>query len=245
MKRMRGIISYDGTGFSGYQVQPNQRTVQGELERVLQRIHKGEEVTTTASGRTDAGVHAVGQVFHFDTSLTIATSAWPRALNAQLPGDVRIQSIEEVNPDFHSRFDVVEKEYRYRILINKRADVFRRNYVYHIPYELDIESMRAATGYFIGTYDFTSFCSRKAKVKDYIRTIYKLDLVEIEDELVVIVTGSGFLYNMVRIIVGTILAVGSGRIAVSDIPEIIEAKNRDIAGKTAHAQGLYLWRVSY
>ncbi|WLD93560.1 tRNA pseudouridine(38-40) synthase TruA [Alkalihalobacillus sp. AL-G] len=245
MKRISGIISYDGTGFSGYQVQPKQRTVQGELEKVLRRIHKGEYVKTTASGRTDAGVHAVGQVFHFDTGLSIEPGGWIRALNAQLPSDIRIVSMGNVHSDFHARFDVTEKEYRYRIFNGEHSHVFRRNYTYHIPYALDVEAMKQATSYFVGTHDFTSFCSTKSVVKNRVRTIYKLDLVEDADELVVIVKGNGFLYNMVRIIVGTLLDVGSGRITADILPPMMEAKDRNAAGKTAPAHGLYLWHVSY
>lgn len=200
---------------------------------------------TTASGRTDAGVHAVGQVFHFDTSLMIDPSGWVRALNAQLPSDVRVQSITEMHPGFHARFDVIEKEYRYRILTGKQADVFRRNYTYHYPFALDVEMMEQAACHFVGAYDFTSFCSARSEVSDHVRTIFKLELVQEADELHVIVSGNGFLYNMVRIIVGTLLEVGSGRIKADMIPEMLEAKDRDAAGKTAPAHGLYLWRVSY
>ncbi|MGP4082530.1 tRNA pseudouridine(38-40) synthase TruA [Pseudalkalibacillus sp. R45] len=245
MKRISGIVSYDGTGFSGYQIQPDLRTVQGTIEQVLQRMHKGDFVRTTASGRTDAGVHGVGQVIHFDTTLHIEPSAWKRALNTLLPADIRIQSITEEDPDFHARYDVSAKEYRYRILRKFDEDVFRRNYTYHFPYELDVLSMRTAAELLIGEHDFTSFCSAKTEVMERIRIITKLEIEEAGDELVISIEGNGFLYNMVRIIVGTLLEVGTGKREATDIPSMLEKKDRDAAGKTAPAHGLYLWKVNY
>ncbi|MCF6411822.1 tRNA pseudouridine(38-40) synthase TruA [Alkalihalobacillus sp. EGI L200015] len=242
---MSGTVSYDGTGFSGYQIQPDQRTVQGTIEQVLQRMHKGEVIRTVASGRTDAGVHGVGQVIHFDTPLSIEPAAWKRALNTLLPPDIRIQSIAEENPDFHARFDVEAKEYRYRILRKSDEDVFRRNYTYHFPYELDLIGMRAAAELLAGEHDFTSFSSAKTEVLDRIRTIHKLDFEEAGDELVISVEGNGFLYNMVRIIVGTLLEVGTGQRQAEDVIRILETKDRNAAGKTAPSHGLYLWKVTY
>ncbi len=245
MKRMSGILSYDGTGFSGYQIQPDQRTVQGTLEKVLQQMHKGEAIKTTASGRTDTGVHAVGQVFHFDTPLSIASDAWKRALNTLLPDDIRLVAMEEADPEFHARFDVVAKEYRYRILRSENGDVFKRNYTYHFPYEMDVERMREAALFLIGEHDFTSFCSAKTEVVDKVRTVHRLEIEETGDELVVSIEGNGFLYNMVRIIVGTLLEIGSGKKRTEDVPEMLAAKDRDAAGKTAPGHGLYLWKVLY
>ncbi|WP_408008961.1 tRNA pseudouridine(38-40) synthase TruA [Pseudalkalibacillus sp. A8] len=245
MKRMSGIVSYDGTGFSGYQIQPDQRTVQGTIEQVLQRINKGKFIRTVASGRTDSGVHGVGQVFHFDSTLSIESAAWKRALNTLLPADIRIQSVANEDPDFHARFDVEAKEYRYRLLRKPDEDVFRRNYTYHFPYELDLVGMRSAAELLVGEHDFTSFSSAKTEVMDRIRTIHKLDIEEAGDELVISIEGNGFLYNMVRIIVGTLLEVGTSKRQVEDIIRILEMKDRDAAGKTAPAHGLYLWKVTY
>ncbi|WP_349409148.1 tRNA pseudouridine(38-40) synthase TruA [Pseudalkalibacillus sp. SCS-8] len=245
MKRMSGILSYDGTNFSGYQVQPDQRTVQGELEQVLQRMHKGQIVKTTASGRTDTGVHAMGQVFHFDTPLSIEPDGWKRALNTLLPSDIRLVSIQEVSPDFHARFDVDAKEYRYRILRSLDEDVFRRNQTYHYPYPLDVGNMRTAALELIGEHDFTSFCSAKTEVADKVRKIFELELIESGDELILRIKGNGFLYNMVRIIVGTLLEIGNGHRPPDEVVEILEAKDRDAAGKTAPGHGLYLWKVFY
>lgn len=242
---MSGILSYDGTNFSGYQVQPDQRTVQGELEQVLQRMHKGQIVKTTASGRTDTGVHAMGQVFHFDTPLSIEPDGWKRALNTLLPSDIRLVSIQEVSPDFHARFDVDAKEYRYRILRSLDEDVFRRNQTYHYPYPLDVGNMRTAALELIGEHDFTSFCSAKTEVADKVRKIFELELIESGDELILRIKGNGFLYNMVRIIVGTLLEIGNGHRPPDEVVEILEAKDRDAAGKTAPGHGLYLWKVFY
>ncbi|MGM7703693.1 tRNA pseudouridine(38-40) synthase TruA [Pseudalkalibacillus sp. Hm43] len=242
---MSGILSYDGTAFSGYQVQPDQRTVQGTLDKVLQQMHKGEAVKTTASGRTDTGVHAVGQVFHFDTPLTIAPDAWKRALNTLLPDDIRLVSMKEVEPEFHARFDVVAKEYRYRILRSEDGDVFKRHHTYHFPYEIDVERMREAALFLLGEHDFTSFCSAKTEVVDKVRIVHRLEIKETDDELVVSIEGNGFLYNMVRIIVGTLLEIGSCKKSPEDVPEMLAAKDRDVAGKTAPGHGLYLWKVRY
>ncbi|WP_026673527.1 tRNA pseudouridine(38-40) synthase TruA [Alkalihalobacterium bogoriense] len=245
MKRMKCIVSYDGSEFSGFQIQPNKRTVQGDLEEALRKIHKGQDVALTASGRTDAGVHAQGQVIHFDTTLAIDEERWPRALRSLLPDDIVIVQAEEVDYQFHARFDVKTKEYRYRILCSQTEEVFRRKYVYHYPYPLQLDKMKEAAKLLIGTFDFTSFCSAKTVVGNKVRTIYELELIEEGNELIIRVVGSGFLYNMVRIIVGTLLEVGQGKKKVSDITQIIEAKSRDKAGKTAPSHGLYLWKVTY
>lgn len=245
VKRIKCIVSYDGSEFSGFQIQPNNRTVQGELEEALRKIHKGQEVTLTGSGRTDAGVHAQGQVIHFDTPLAIHEERWPRALRSLLPDDIFIVQAEEVDHQFHARFDVKTKEYRYRILCSQTENVFRRKYVYHYPYPLQLDKMKAAAKLLIGTFDFTSFCSAKTVVGNKVRTIYEIELIEEGNELIFRVVGSGFLYNMVRIIVGTLLEVGQGKKKVSDMTQIIEAKSRHKAGKTAPSHGLYLWKVTY
>ncbi|WP_078429447.1 tRNA pseudouridine(38-40) synthase TruA [Alkalihalobacterium alkalinitrilicum] len=245
MRRFKCVISYDGTDFSGYQVQPQRRTVQGELEKALKTIHKNQTVQVFASGRTDASVHAVGQVIHFDTPLHIPTEKWGQALAANLPDDITIRNVQGVNPDFHARFHAVRKEYRYRVLNHKLSDVFRRRYTYHVPYEINIDVMKEATNFLIGTHDFTSFCSTGSPVEDKIRTIYQLEILIEEDEIIFSIQGNGFLYNMVRIIVGTLLEVGTGKRDVKDIKDIILAKDRAMAGKTAPGHGLYLWEVDY
>lgn len=245
MKRIKCIVSYDGTNFQGFQVQPNGRTVQGEIEHVLRKMHKGEPIRIHASGRTDARVHAKGQVFHFDTPLSLTEEAWKRALNSQLPQDIAISETEFVSPDFHARFSSIAKEYRYMVLYQKERDPFLVNYTHHHPYPLDIERMKEAMQYIIGTHDFTSFCSAKTEIADRVRTVELFTLHEQKNKLIFQIRGDGFLYNMVRIIVGTMLDVGSGKLAPSDIPEIIAAKDRTKAGKTISPNGLYLWKVFY
>lgn len=243
--RMKCIVSYDGTSFSGYQVQPGKRTVQSELEKALAVLHKGKEIKVAASGRTDAGVHARGQVIHFDTNLTIPSDRWPKALNSLLPSDVVLLSAEQAADDFHARFSAVKKEYRYVISREMLPDVFTRNFAYHYPYQLDIEAIRLAGSKLLGTHDFTSFCSAKTESEDRVRTIFSFEASEEGSLLTFRFAGSGFLYNMVRILTGTLLEIGSGAKRPDEIPAIIEAKNRGLAGKTAPAHGLYLWSVEY
>ncbi|MFX3624239.1 MAG: tRNA pseudouridine(38-40) synthase TruA [Ectobacillus sp.] len=245
MERIKCTIAYDGTNFSGYQIQQEKRTVQQEIEAVLQKLHKGEHIRVYASGRTDASVHAAGQVIHFDSPLQLPEERWEAALNALLPKDIAVIEAEKAAPDFHARFHVATKEYRYRVLLSKKKDVFKRNYVYHYPYSLNLSAIEAATLHFIGTHDFTSFCSAKTEIEDRVRTIYELEMVRQGEELVFRFVGNGFLYNMVRIIVGTLLDIGQGKIEPEAVPDILRARDRRLAGKTAPGHGLYLWQVNY
>ncbi|WP_243292415.1 tRNA pseudouridine(38-40) synthase TruA [Bacillus sp. FJAT-47783] len=243
--RIKCTVSYDGSSFNGYQVQPNERTVQGELQTALQKLHKKKEVKVFASGRTDTFVHAVGQVIHFDTGLNIPIDKWPIALNSLLPDDVVVCDAEKVEDTFHARFSATRKEYRYFVHSAPYPNVFNRNYRYHVAHKLCIEDMREAAKYLIGTHDFTSFCSTKTEVEDKVRTIYHIEIFKEHDDIVFRFIGSGFLYNMVRILVGTLLEVGSGKRSPMDIKNIIAAKSRNAAGKTAPGKGLFLWRVYY
>ncbi|ARC67156.1 tRNA pseudouridine(38-40) synthase TruA [Bacillus licheniformis] len=244
--RMKCTISYDGHLFYGYQVQPGQRTVQDELEKALQTLHKAKErIPVVSSGRTDSGVHAVGQTIHFDSPLSIPEAKWPYALNALLPDDISVRKAEAVNDQFHARFSAKRKEYRYMIYRGRHPDVFKRYYAYHVPYDLDMEKVKEASRYLVGTHDFTSFCATKTEVKDKVRTVHELEWSDTGDGLQMRIVGSGFLYNMVRIIAGTLLDVGTGKFSPGDIEKMILAKNRDAAGRTAPAHGLYLWRVIY
>ncbi|NRD77560.1 tRNA pseudouridine(38-40) synthase TruA [Bacillus sp. BRMEA1] len=246
MQRYKGIIAYDGTDFSGYQVQPNKRTVQSELEAVLTKMHKGNHVKVAASGRTDAGVHAMGQVIHFDSPLSIPDERWVQALNSLLPKDISVLSVKETVNSFHARYDAAGKEYRYRLYLSAKRDPFQRNYAYQYPYALNIDEMRKASRYFLDEpHDYTSFCSAKTEVEDKIRTIHSIEFVQEGEHLTIRFVGNGFLYNMVRILVGTLLEVGSGDRASEEMPAILEKKDRSAAGKTAPAHGLYLWEVFY
>ncbi|MGM9929715.1 MAG: tRNA pseudouridine(38-40) synthase TruA [Bacillus sp. (in: firmicutes)] len=244
MQRIKCIISYDGTLFSGYQVQVNARTVQGELERVLATMHK-RVVKVTASGRTDAGVHALGQVIHFDTTLNIPASKWVQALNAMLPADIAILHAEYVPDSFHARYEAKGKQYRYVIDLGKVRNPLKRNYTYHYPYAVDIDRIRAACQYAVGTHDFSSFCAANTSVVDKVRTIHSITCEQQGNELVLTYTGNGFLYNMVRILTGTLIEIGNGARKPEEMQAIIASCNRSDAGKTAPAQGLYLQEVYY
>lgn len=243
--RLKCTVSYDGTGFAGYQVQPQNRTVQGEIEAALAKIHNGQRIKIHGSGRTDAGVHAKGQVIHFDTPLNLPVARWPIAINTSLPEDVVILSAEEMAPEFHARYDAIGKEYRYMIQLTKQRDPFLRHYAYQYSYPIDVKLMEEAANYLMGTHDFTSFCSAKAEVIDKVRTIEKIEFVEENGLLVVRFVGNGFLYNMVRILVGTLLEAGRGEREPSTFKEILEKRDRQYAGKTAPGHGLYLWEVFY
>ena len=245
MPKYKCIISYDGTAFAGYQVQPEKRTVQSELEAALEKMHKGEKVKVTASGRTDAGVHAKGQVIHFLSTNDFPVENWKKALNALLPGDIAVLDVEKASEEFHARFDPIGKEYRYMINRGPIRDPFRRNYAYNYPYPLDLEAIREAIPYLEGTHDFTSFCATNTNVIDKVRTIHKIELKEEGDALTLCFVGTGFLYNMVRILVGTLLEVGNGKRKPSDMKEILSKQDRQFAGKTAPGHGLYLWEVFY
>jgi tRNA pseudouridine38-40 synthase len=245
MQRLKCTIAYDGTNFAGYQIQPNKRTVQGELEHALATMHKGQSIRVFASGRTDAGVHAHGQVVHFDSPMEIPVVGWVKALNALLPDDIVVKEVEKVDSSFHARFSAISKEYRYKVRIAQEKDVFSRNYAFHFPHLLNYDAMKEALQFIVGTHDFTSFCSAKTEIEDKVRTIYEADFVILDSELIFRFVGNGFLYNMVRILVGTMLDVGQGKIHPADIPAIIKGKDRSLAGKTAPSHGLYLWKVYY
>ncbi|MED1781160.1 tRNA pseudouridine(38-40) synthase TruA [Brevibacillus fortis] len=244
MKRLRCVLAYDGTDFSGFQVQPDQVTVQGEIEAALKRV-TGEDIQVFGSGRTDAGVHARGQVIHFDTSSNIPMDKWRFVLNNQLPDSIVIRTVEEVDASFHARFDVQVKEYRYCIDNNPVADVFRHRYADHVRFPLDVDAMQQAAHYLVGEHDFTSFCSAKTYVEDKVRTVYGLTVEKSGDEVWVTCRGNGFLYNMVRIIVGTLVEVGQGKRKPAELREILAACDREKAGKTAPAKGLTMWEVVY
>lgn len=246
MKRLKMTISYDGTNFSGYQVQPGERTVQLEIEKVLHKMHKGDTVKITASGRTDARVHATGQVIHFDTSLDIPTERYMKALNVQLPRDIRVIDCEEVAADFHARYSVTGKRYRYIWTTEQLQSPFRRHYTTETNgVKPDIHAMQQAAQYIIGEHDFSCFCASNTSVQDKVRTVNSITLEYHGEELHMTIEGNGFLYNMVRIIAGTLWEVGIGKRTPQNVQKIIESMDRKTAGKTAPPHGLYLERVYY
>lgn len=246
MKNVKCTISYDGTNFFGYQIQPDKRTVQGELEKALRTIHKGEHVRVYSSGRTDTGVHAKAQTIHFTPIGHLVNVNWKRALNSLLPNDIYVHDVEFVPESFHVRFDAIAKEYRYYVITTKEHDVFKANYTYQIPDELNIEAIKEGCKYFEGTHDFTTFSSAKSTVKgSKVRTLFKVKCNQKENEYEFIFRGDGFLYNMVRILVGALIDIGRGKIMPEDIPNLIEKKDRTLVGDTAPPHGLYLWKVFY
>ena len=246
MVRLKAIISYDGTAFAGYQVQPGERTIQLEVEKVLATMHKGAQVKITASGRTDARVHATGQVIHFDTPLAIPPEKFQKALNVQLPRDIRVLDVQQVSDDFHARFDVSGKRYRYIWDCSTIQSPFRRHYTVETNgVKPTIEAMREAAQAIVGTHDFSCFCAANTSVVDKVRTVHALELSWHGDELHMTISGTGFLYNMVRIIAGTLWEVGTGRREADSVATAIVSLDRSQAGKTAPAHGLYLEQVFY
>lgn len=241
------VLQYDGTDFNGWQTQEGQtgaRTVQGELSQALARI-LDEPVTVIGAGRTDSGVHARGQVAGFRTSRTIPEGKWPAALNSVLPEDIRVIFAEEVCPEFHPQFDAKKKMYCYNILNDDNGDVFLRRYSYHIRQPLDVESMREASKRLLGTRNFVSFCASGSSAKTFERSVYQAEFFTQGKLLVFQISANGFLYKMVRTIVGTLLEIGRGKQSPDWIESVIEARDRKHAGPTAPPQGLFLEKVWY
>ncbi len=245
MERLKLTISYDGTFFSGYQVQQNQRTVQSEIEAALQKMHK-TPVKIYSSGRTDSQVHALGQVIHFDTPLQLGEQHWLNALTTLLPDDIQIVTVEKVDSSFHARIDAVKKTYRYIVLNDQKKDIFNRHYEWHVPRDLNVEKMQRAAELIVGTHDFSAFCASKTNViGNKTRTIYRLDVWKEQHRVYFEITGDGFLTHMVRIIVGTLVEIGLGKKTESCIPDAFLTLKRQHLGMTAPGHGLYLKEVSY
>ena len=244
MRRIRLIVSYDGTNYCGWQKQPNGITIEEVLNNAISKL-TGEEIEIIGASRTDSGVHAYGNVAVFDTNARMAADKFAFAINQRLPDDIRIQYSDEVEADWHPRKNDCIKTYTYRIL-NRKIDIpTERLYAHFCYFNLDVDKMREASGYFIGTHDFTSFCSTKTDKESKVRIVTKAEVVEKDGELIFTFEGNGFLYNMIRILVGTSLQIGDGLRPVSDMKEILEAMDRQKAGPTAPPQGLYLDEVFY
>lgn len=241
MKRVKLVVAYDGTAYHGWQVQPSGRTIEGELNSALGALLK-EEIRVIGASRTDSGVHALCNVAVFDTDTRIPAEKIAYALNQRLPEDIRIQSSGEVAADFHPRRCNSRKTYEYRILNTPFPLPTKRLYAHFTYVPLDVEKMRQAALYLIGDHDFRSFCSTAAVAESTVRRIYDLTVEKEQDEIVIRICGNGFLYNMVRIIAGTLMEVGRGSIQAEYIKEILDAKERRMAGPTAPACGLTLVR---
>ena len=239
------VLKYDGTNFKGWQAQPNERTVQQAVEEALLRIFE-EELRVYSSGRTDTGVHALGQVVNFISTKKITPEELLDKLNKNMPQDIRALEVREVPPDFHARYSAIGKTYRYTILRKKRPHHDRTTDVYYWGGPLDIEKIRKAASCLVGTHDFSSFGNNpRHPVVHKVKTVLKLDIQEQGDYIYIEVKGSGFLYKMVRSIVGTLIWVGTGKIPPEKMQDILGARDRTKAGPVAAASGLCLTEVEY
>lgn len=244
MRNIKLTIEYDGKDFNGWQKQPTKLNIQGTIEQAIKQI-TGEEVQLDASGRTDAGVHAFGQVANFKTNSQIPIDKFAIAINSKLKRSIVIKKAEEVDERFHSRLSCKRKTYRYIINNSEQGTAIYRNLETNIPFYLDESKMDEAAQYFVGEHDFKAFKASGTSSKSSVRTIYEAKVYRNLDRVCIELTGNGFLYNMVRIIAGTLVEVGMGKLEPTDIPKIIESKNRENAGKTLQPQGLYLVKVEY
>lgn len=244
MKRVKLVVAYDGTAYHGWQIQPGARTIEGELNRTLSELLQ-EEIQVIGASRTDSGVHALCNVAVFDTDTRIPAEKLSYALNQRLPEDIRIQSSCEVEADFHPRHCDSRKTYEYRILNREFPLPTKRLYAHFTYVPLDVSKMEKAASYLIGEHDFKSFCATAAVVETTVRTLYEATVGRENDEIVIRVCGNGFLYNMVRIIAGTLMEVGRGNLEPEGMKEILEAKDRTVAGPTAPACGLTLVKYDF
>lgn len=244
MKRVRLTVAYDGTEYHGWQIQNNGKTIESELNRCLSEL-LGEQIQVIGASRTDAGVHALGNVAVFDTECRMPAEKISYALNQRLPEDIRIQRSEEVAPDWHPRRCESRKTYEYRIYRGEFPMPVKRLYSYFTYHLLDVESMRRAAALLEGEHDFRSFCQTGAQVESTVRTLYSVEIEEQGAELVIRVCGNGFLYNMVRIIAGTLIEVGRGRHRPEDMTAVLQAADRSAAGPTAPAHGLTLVKYEF
>lgn len=247
MKKYKLTIAYDGTRYSGWQIQPNAPTVQAHIQDALKVVNK-HDAPLIGSGRTDAGVHALGQVAHFQTGQTWEPKRLLAALNGLLPHDIRIKEVEEVPLDFHSQYSAKSKIYHYHLFLNKVDDPFTRPYHLRLSQPIDLNLLHAASKYFIGTHDFTSFANEPgvgAVAKNPVRTLKRLDIVPEAGGLRLEFESKGFLYKMVRNITGALLEVVQGKRPLEEIPEIFAARDRRRAGIAAPPHGLFLVQVDY
>lgn len=244
MKRVKLVVAYDGTNYHGWQVQDNGITIEEVLNRTISELVQ-EDIKVIGASRTDAGVHACGNVAVFDTESRIPGDKFSFALNQRLPEDIRIQESCEVDADFHPRYADTVKTYEYNIL-NRRFELpSKRLYAAFCYYPMDIERMNQVAAYLVGEHDFKSFCSAGAQVQTTVRTIYAVNVTKDDDMVHIRITGNGFLYNMVRIIAGTLMQVGTGLMEPEQVKEILEARDRSKAGPTAVAKGLTLVEIRY
>ncbi len=247
MTRYKATISYDGTLFAGFQRQTKERSVQEELEKTLQKLNSGQFVKIHGAGRTDSGVHAYGQVIHFDLPQERDFEKLRFGLDTQAPEDIDVVSVEQVSDDFHSRYNKHSKTYEFLVDIGRPKNPMMRHYATHFPYQVDMSRMIEAIRDLEGEHDFTGFTASGTSVENKVRTISEATIRYDDEKHLVIFsfTGNGFLYKQVRNMVGTLLKIGNGRMPVSQIKTILASKNRDLAGPTAAGNGLYLKEIIY
>jgi len=244
MRNLKLTIAYDGTDFHGWQIQPNLPTIQGVLQDALQKLFN-HDVAITGSGRTDAGVHAHGQVANVHTIRTMESGAVIRGANALLPATIRILEAQDVDESFHARHSARKKTYEYRVWREPIVSPFESRYVYAFRYPLDSDAMDKAGRCFLGAHDFTSFCATATEVEDRVRQIYEAEWRRTKHAWIFTISGNGFLQYMVRTIVGTLLYVGAGKLRPEQIQEILAARDRTRAGPCVPARGLHLMQVEY
>lgn len=247
MTNYKATLQYDGTRYHGFQRQPQLLTIQGVIEAALQKMTKGQAVEVIGSGRTDAGVHAYGQVISFDYPNHLPAHSMLKALNSLMPLDILFTEVQAVSPQFHARFDVQSKIYEYRVALGRYTNPFLRLYTGHYPYQIDLQRLQIAMADLVGTHDFSSFAASGGVIQNKVRTIYtaQVDSTNYPVEIRLIFHGNGFLYNMVRIMVATLLEIASGRRAQHDIQRLFNVRDRQQARMTAPASGLYLQKVYY
>ena len=242
MRRIMLKVAYDGTDFHGWQLQPGVRTVEGELNKALSEW-TGNDICVIGASRTDTGVHALGNLAVFDLNLSIPTDKIAYALNTKLPADVKVQQAFDVESDFHPRHCASRKTYEYHIYASQFPMPLAGRYAYYTYLQPDISKMQQAAAYLIGEHDFKSFCCVRTQAESTVRTIYNIEVRKEDNEIVIQIEGNGFLYNMVRIVAGTLLDVGTGKTQPEEIPRILEQCDRTFAGPTLPPEGLRLCRI--
>lgn len=244
MRTIKLVLEYDGTNYAGWQVQPQQDTIQGRLEGALETV-TGREVRVVGSGRTDAGVHAIGQVAHFCAESSMTVEEFQRALNGILPRDISIREVSEEGESFHARYSAKRKLYRYVILQADTRSAFSHRYAWDTGYALDVPAMGRAALHLLGTHDFSAFQAASCTAKNPAKTLYRLEVHKRGDDVIFLIEADGFLKHMARTIVGTLVEVGRGYFRPEDVKQILEGRDRSRAGPTAPPQGLFLLEVTY
>ena len=242
--KIKLVISYDGTNYAGYQIQDNAVTVQSVLEDALEKL-TGEKISTVASGRTDAGVHALGQVVSFETNSSIPPEKFYKALNVHLPEDVKAISSEQVDKDFNARKSAKNKTYTYSVYIAETLNPLKERYAVNVPKSVDFSLIKQGAKELVGEHDFKCMCSVGSSVNSTVRTVYSVDVLIDGTDVKFVVKGNGFLYNMVRIMVGTLIQIGLKEKTIEDLKKALETGDRTLVGRTFPAKGLCLTKVEY